>query len=282
MKILLTGSSGMLGLDLNRVLNKNHEVLATPSSSMDITDLNQIESQISTYKPDIIINSAAYTNVDECEFNPNLAYKVNSIGAKNLAIACDKFNSKLIHISTDYVFNGENDRPYTENDKTEPINIYGETKLKGEEFIQNICDNYIILRTSWLYGINGNNFVKTMLELSKSHDEISVVEDQRGSPTYTYDLAIAIFELLKNDYSGVYHLTNRGNCSWLEFAKNIFEITGIDVDLKPVTSEEFPRAAKRPKYSVLNNEKWENAGLKPLRNYKKALNDCLIILLKLI
>jgi dTDP-4-dehydrorhamnose reductase len=137
--------------------------------------------------------------------------------------------------------------------------------------IQNTIDNYIILRTSWLYGINGNNFVKTMLELSKSHDEISVVDDQRGSPTYTYDLAIAISKLLENNHHGVYHLTNSGNCSWYEFARNIFEISNIDVDLKPVTSDEFPKIARRPKYSVLNNEKWKNSGFKPLRNYKKAL-----------
>lgn len=274
MRILVTGSNGMLGSDLIDVLNinKNNEIIATDSTSLDITKESTIE-KIKKYMPDIVINAAAYTDVDGCESNQNLSYKVNSFGPKNLAIACNKINSKLIHISTDYVFNGEKDKPYIENDKTEPINIYGETKLKGEELIQNTFDDYFILRTSWLYGINGNNFVKTMLELSKSHNEISVVDDQRGSPTYTYDLAIAISELLQSDHYGVYHLTNSGNCSWFEFAKNIFEIANVDVELKPVSTDEFPRAAKRPTYSVLNNAKWKNNGLNPLRNYKKALND---------
>jgi len=282
MKILITGADGMLGSDLNRVLNENHEVMPTDIPSLDITDINQVENIISSYKPNIVINSAAYTNVDECESNSKLAYEINSFAPKNLAIVCDKYNSKLIHISTDYVFNGENDKPYVESDKTEPINVYGETKLKAEELIRNTFDNYVILRTSWLYGLNGNNFVKTMVELSESHDEISVVDDQRGSPTYTHDLAIAILELLENDLNGTYHLTNSGNCTWFDFAKNIFEIANVDVDLKPVATDEFPRPAKRPKYSVLNNGKWKNDGLTPLRNYKNALNDYLTVLLKLV
>ena len=276
MKILITGADGMLGWDLNRVLSENHEMILTDIPSLDITDLNQVKSYINRYKPDIIINSAAFTDVDGCESKEKLAYEVNSIGPKNLAIASREINSKLIHISTDYVFNGENDKPYIESDETGPINVYGETKLQGEELIRNTFDNHVILRTSWLYGINGNNFVKTMLELSKSHDEISVVDDQRGSPTYTSDLAIAISELLENDYHGTYHLTNSENCSWFEFAKEIFEISNIEVDVKPVVTDEFPRPAKRPKYSVLNNQKWKKSGLTPLRSYKEALNDFLI------
>ena len=276
MKILITGADGMLGWDLNRVLSENHEMILTDIPSLDITDLNQVKSYINRYKPDIIINSAAFTDVDGCESKEKLAYEVNSIGPKNLAIASREINSKLIHISTDYVFNGENDKPYIESDETGPINVYGETKLQGEELIRNTFDNHVILRTSWLYGINGNNFVKTMLELSKSHDEISVVDDQRGSPTYTNDLAIAISELLENDYHGTYHLTNSENCSWFEFAKEIFEISNIEVDVKPVVTDEFPRPAKRPKYSVLNNQKWKKSGLTPLRSYKEALNDFLI------
>jgi dTDP-4-dehydrorhamnose reductase len=273
MKILITGADGMLGSDLQNVLNmsKKNEIIAT-DLDLDITKESVIE-KIRKCAPDIVVNVAAYTDVDGCEFNQELAYKINSIGPKNLALACKEINSKLIHISTDYVFNGEKKEPYIESDKTNPINVYGETKLKGEELIQNTFDDYFILRTSWLYGINGNNFVKTMLELSKSNNEISVVDDQRGSPTYTYDLSIAISKLLENNHYGIYHLTNSGNCSWFEFTKDIFEIANIDVDLKPVATEKFPRSAKRPKYSVLNNEKWKNKGFKPLRNYKKALND---------
>jgi len=275
MKILGIGFNGMLGSSLIKILSKNdNNLLITPTSDiLDITDLSVVKKQICMNNPDIVINAAAYTDVDGCESNRDLAYEVNSIGPKNLAVACRQNNSKLIHISTDYVFNGEKNEPYNENDKTNPINVYGKTKLKGEKLIQETFDNYLILRTSWLYGINGNNFVKTMLKLSKLHDEISVVDDQRGSPTFTCDLAIAISELLENNHHGIYHLTNSGNCSWFEFAKNIFEIANIDVDLKPVATEEFPRPAKRPKYSVLNNDKWENTGLNPLRNYKKALND---------
>ena len=278
MKILITGADGMLGSDLNRILSENHEVILTDILSLDITDLKQVKTHFNRYEPDIVINSAAFTDVDGCESKQKLAYDVNSIGPENLAIASREINSKLIHISTDYVFNGENDKPYIENDKTDPINVYGETKLKGEELIRNTFDNHIILRTSWLYGIYGNNFVKTMLELSKSHDEISVVNDQRGSPTYTHDLAIAISESLENDLNGTYHLTNSENCTWFVFAKKIFELSDIEVDVKPVATDEFPRPAKRPKYSVLNNGKWKKSGLTPLRSYKQALNDFLMAL----
>ena len=274
MKILITGANGMLGSDLLNVLNsnKNNEIIATDLDTLNISKETAIE-EIRKCAPELVINVAAYTDVDGCESNRNLAFEANSIGPKNLALACTKINAPLIHISTDYVFNGEKKEPYNEEDIPNPINVYGQTKLKGETFIQETFDNYFILRTSWLYGIGGNNFVKTMLKLSKSNDEISVVDDQIGSPTFTHDLAIAISNLIESDNYGIYHLTNSGNCSWFEFAKNIFEIANIDIVLNPVTTDEFPRAAQRPKNSVLNNQKWKNHGFKPLRNYKKALSD---------
>ncbi len=273
MKLLITGSNGMLGSDLLQILEDKHEIIATNTSNLDITNNERVIEELKFHNPDMVINAAAYTDVDGCENKKDLAYAVNALGPNNLAIACNRIKSKLVHISTDYVFNGESKIPYMENDKTNPINSYGETKLKGEEFIQNNMDDYFIIRTSWLYGFNGNNFVKTMLELSKNHEEISVVNDQKGSPTYTHDLAIAISKLIETDFYGIYNITNTGVCSWFDFAKDIFEIADVKINLNPVTTDEFPRPAKRPKYSVLSNQKWKNKKFNPLRHYKEALSE---------
>ena len=273
MKILITGSNGMLGHDLNRVLSKNHELILTTSKSLDITDKDKTTDFILQINPDIVINSAAYTDVDGCEVNKELAFKVNGEGVKNLAIACLKCDAVLVHISTDYVFNGKNTKPWVEEDEVCPISVYGKSKLKGEEAILNILDKYFIVRTAWLYGINGKNFPKTMLELAESHSEITVVYDEVGSPTYTLDLASAISELIETDYYGIYHITNSGECSWCEFAKYIFEIAKRDVKVIPVTASEFARPAPRPSYSVLNNKNLVENGFKPLRNYKEAIKE---------
>ena len=208
MKILITGSNGMLGFDLKEVLSDKHELILTTSKTLDITDKNHTLEFILSQKPDIVINSAAYTDVDGCEENKQHAYDVNAEGVRNLALACKQSGSVLVHISTDYVFNGKNDRPWVEDDKTGPISVYGKTKLEGEQAIKEILDEYFIIRTAWLYGVNGRNFPKTMLELAKNHSEITVVYDEVGSPTYTLDLARAIGELIETDFYGVYHLTN--------------------------------------------------------------------------
>ena len=277
MKILITGYKGMLGHDLvEKIEEENqHELILTDLEQLDITNLNKVRELFVKEKPETIINVAAYTDVDGCETNRELAYNVNAIGPKNLAIASNEIGAKLLHISTDYVFPGNNKKPYTEEDKTGPQSYYGETKLKAEEFIGEEMDSYFIVRTAWLYGINGNNFVKTMLNLAKNNPEITVVNDQRGSPTFTVDLSEAIVELVKTDKYGIYHVTNDGECSWYDFAKNIFDLANVSVEVKPLTTEEYPTPAKRPEYSVLSHEKWNNSGFKPLRNYKDALEEYL-------
>ncbi len=273
MKILITGSNGMLGHDLIEVLKDNHELILTNSKTLDITDKEHTIDFICDAKPDIVINSAAYTDVDGCEENQDLAYAVNGEGVGNLALACKEVDCPLVHVSTDYVFNGKNDRPWVEDDEIGPISVYGKSKLKGEEYIQDILDKYFIVRTAWLYGINGRNFPKTMLELAKNHSEITVVYDEVGTPTYTPDLAYGISQLIETDFYGIYHLTNSGSCSWCEFAKTIFEVAQKDVKVIPVTASEFARPAPRPSYSVLNNKNWVDNGFEPLRSYKDAIKE---------
>ena len=216
MKILITGSNGMLGHDLIKVLEENNELILTTSKTFDITDKKQTMDYICDTKPDIVINSAAYTDVDGCEQNQDLAYAVNGDGVRNLALACREIDCPLVHISTDYVFDGSARDPIAEDGEIGPISVYGKSKLKGEEAILEILDKYFIVRTAWLYGINGRNFPKTMLELAQNHSEITVVYDEVGTPTYTPDLAYGISQLIETDYYGTYHLTNSGSCSWCE------------------------------------------------------------------
>ena len=273
MKILITGSNGMLGHDLADELDKNHDLILTDSKVLDITDNKRTIEYVCSVKPDIVINSAAYTDVDGCEENQDLAYSVNGEGVRNLALACKEVDCPLVHISTDYVFDGSATEPIREDGEIGPISVYGKSKLKGEEAIQEILDKFFIIRTAWLYGINGRNFPKTMLELAENHSEITVVYDEVGTPTYTPDLASGIAELIETDYYGIYHLTNSGSCSWCEFARYIFEIAGKDVKVIPVTASEFARPAPRPSYSVLENKNWVEKGFKPLRDYKEAIKD---------
>ena len=277
MKILITGAYGMLGSDLREVL-KDNELIITGSKDLDITKENNVLQFIEDKKPEIVINAAAYTNVDNCETDYDNAYLVNAIGPKNLAVACNKLNIPLIHVSTDYVFDGSKTTPLSEEDKLGPKTAYGKTKLEGEKFVQENTKKYFILRTAWLFGINGKNFVKTMINLSKKNNLLKVVNDQKGCPTYCYDLAMAIKQLLNSDKYGIYHLTNKGELSWYDFAKKIFELSNITINVKPVSTEEFPRPAPRPHYSVLSNQKWINAGFTPMRNYEDALKDYLSLL----
>ena len=273
MKILITGSNGMLGHDLQEVLSDRHELVPTTSKTLDITDKQHTIDFICEVKPDIIINAAAYTDVDGCEENQDLAFSVNGEGVRNLALACREVDCALVHISTDYVFDGTAREPIDEDGEIGPISVYGKSKLKGEEAILEILDKYFIVRTAWLYGINGKNFPKTMLELAQNHTEITVVYDEVGTPTYTPDLAGGISHLIETDYYGIYHLTNSGSCSWCEFAKYIFEVAEVDVKIIPVTASEFARPAPRPSYSVLNNKNWNERGFKPLRDYKEAIKE---------
>ncbi len=273
MKILITGSNGMLGHDLEEVLKDSHELVLTTSKTLDITDKDKTMEIIKENKPDVVINSAAYTDVDGCETNQDLAYAVNGEGVKNLALACREVDCPLVHISTDYVFDGTARDPIAEDGEIGPISVYGKSKLQGEEAIQEILDKFFIVRTAWLYGINGKNFPRTMLELAENHPEITVVYDEVGTPTYTPDLAYGISKLIETDYYGIYHLTNSGSCSWCEFARYIFKIAERDVKVIPVTASEFSRPALRPSYSVLKNEKWIENGFEPLRDYKEAISE---------
>lgn len=277
MKVVVTGVQGQLGYDLSKQLvAKNHEVIATGRNELDITDESAVYAFIEEVKPDAIIHSAAYTNVDKAEEDEETAYKVNALGAKYLAHAAAKVGSKMVYVSTDYVFNGTATEPYEPDQETDPLGVYGKTKLAGEEFVQQSLDKFFIVRTAWVYGINGHNFVKTMLRLGEEREEVGVVADQVGSPTYTVDLAAFIIELVKTDKYGIYHASNEGVCSWYEFAEEIFKQAGMNVKVNPLTTDQFPRPAARPSYSVLSKKKNVEQGLTPLRDWKEALSAYLI------
>ncbi|CEK35539.1 dtdp-4-dehydrorhamnose reductase,dTDP-4-dehydrorhamnose reductase,dTDP-4-dehydrorhamnose reductase,dTDP-4-dehydrorhamnose reductase,RmlD substrate binding domain [[Clostridium] sordellii] len=276
MKVLITGSNGQLGLELSKQLDciGNYEIIKTDRENLNILDFNCVNEMIINEKPDVVINCAAHTAVDVCETDIENAYKINALGPRNLAIACEKVGSKFVQVSTDYVFDGSASTPYREDDITCPNSIYGASKLMGENFTKDFCSRYFIVRTAWLYG-EGNNFVRTMIKLSKEHKELNVVNDQFGSPTSTVDLAKSIIDLMQTEYYGTYHGTCEGQCSWYDLAKKIFEMKNIDIKVNPVTSEEFKRPAPRPAYSVLDNFMLKLVGLNSFRNWEKSLEDYL-------
>jgi dTDP-4-dehydrorhamnose reductase len=277
LKVAICGAGGMLATDVREVFQqRGHEVFDLTINDLDITDITMVREKFSTIKPDVIFNAAAYTNVDGCESEPDLAYKVNSLGPRNLAIAANEAGAALVHISTDYVFGGVGNTPYREYDLTNPQSVYGKSKLDAELFVRNLCPRHYIVRTAWLFGINGNNFVRTMLRLAAERDTLTVVDDQLGSPTFTYDLAIALADLIEKPTYGTYHLTNGGECTWFEFTREILRQAGIEgVEVKPMTTEQLNRPANRPRYSVLDNYVWSMDGRVPLRNYREALADYL-------
>lgn len=273
---MVTGVNGQLGYDVVKGLGKKgHTVLATDRKELDITDKDSVFAYIDAHQPDAIIHCAAYTNVDAAEENQDIAYQINSLGAKYLAEAASRIGSKIAYVSTDYVFNGEGTKPYEVDQQPSPLGVYGKTKLAGEEFIKEFNPNYFIVRTAWVFGVNGNNFVKTMLKLAAEREELGVVHDQIGSPTYTVDLAAFLVSLIETDKYGIYHATNEGYCSWYEFALEIFRQAEVSIKVNPLTSEQFPRPAARPKYSVLNKDRIVNEGFSPLQHWKMALSDYL-------
>ena len=276
MKIIITGAQGQLGQELVKQLDKKYEydVIKTDRDTLDITNIENVNTFILEQNPDVVINCAAHTAVDLCETDMENAYKINAIGPRNLAIACEKVGAKLVQVSTDYVFDGNIDRPYREDDITCPNSVYGTSKLMGENFVREFCSKYFIVRTAWLYG-EGNNFVRTMLKLSETNSELNVVNDQIGSPTSTVDLAKAIIDLIHTEHYGIYHGTCEGQCSWYDFAKKIFEIKNIDIKVNPVTSDEFKRPAPRPKYSVLDNFMLKLVGLNSFRKWEDSLEEYL-------
>ena len=251
---------------------KDEELILTDVAELDITDLEKVKKFTEEKKPDLIINCAAYTAVDKAEEQKELAYKINAIGPKNLAIAAKENDAVLIHISTDYVFGGDKpvEEDYSEDDEKNPQAVYGITKLEGEKFIEENCSKYYIFRTAWLYG-EGNNFVRTMIELSKNHDEVSVVNDQHGSPTYAVDLASIIHQAIEKQIPyGIYNATNVGYTTWYDFTRKIYELKDINCKVKPVTTEEFPRPAKRPYNSQMSKDKLIKNGIK-IPTYEDAL-----------
>lgn len=284
MKILITGGNGQLGSQIYEILKtgtselgsvssvyKDSEVIAADVDKLDITCINSVRSFLNEFKPDIVINSAAYTNVDGCEENSELAFKVNSIGSRNLAVVCEEIKAKLIHISTDYVFTGDGNKPYKEYDIPCPISVYGKTKLMGEEYMKSFCSRYFIVRTAWLYGYNGKNFVKTIIKAAKEKGSLEVVDDQRGNPTNAEDLAYHILKLALTEEYGIYHCTGTGECSWYDFACKIVEYSGINCEVKPITSEKLTRAAKRPSYSSLDNMMLRCTVGDEMRQWEEAL-----------
>lgn len=251
-KILVTGCNGQLGRAINQVYANDEVILInTDVSNLDITSVEDVMRVVEEKQPDVIINCAAHTNVNKCESDWDNAYKINAIGPRNLAIAARKTGAKLVHVSTDYVFDGEKDKPYTEFDETNPCGAYGKTKLAGEQFVREFGEKYFIVRTAWLYG-DGNNFVKTMIKLGKERGEVSVVSDQYGTPTSAMELARMIRALEPTENYGVFHGTCEGSCSWAEFATEIFTKAGMDVKVNYITTDEYPTPAKRPAYSVLD------------------------------
>jgi dTDP-4-dehydrorhamnose reductase len=272
MKVAVTGAAGQLGKDVVIELkNQNFEVLALDRNDLDITNEHAVTSYMEKNRPDIILHCAAYTNVDGAEEDEDTAYKVNALGSEYLAKAAAKIDAKMLQVSTDYVFDGTASEPYETDHPTKPLGAYGRTKLAGEEFVKEYLEKYFIVRTAWVFGVHGNNFVKTMMRLGKEREELGVVHDQIGSPTYTVDLAKFMIELMQTDKYGIYHATNDGICSWYEFAMEIFKQSEIEVKVNPLTTEQFPRPAARPKYSVLSKSKNEEQGLTPLRHWKEAL-----------
>ncbi|MGG4034643.1 dTDP-4-dehydrorhamnose reductase [Paenibacillus cisolokensis] len=276
LKVLITGASGQLGQELVRLPGEEGlELVGYSRDRLDITSLDDCRRVMDMQRPDAVIHCAAYTAVDKAEAEPDVAFRVNAAGTRNMAVASEEIGAKFVYISTDYVFDGKSRIPYNEYDQTNPQTVYGKSKLAGEQLTQTLHSRYFIVRTSWVFGKYGNNFVKTMLNLAKERKSLKVVRDQIGSPTYTFDLARFLLELVKTDYFGIYHVSNAGSCSWYEFANAIFEDSGIDVVLEPCTTADFPRPAPRPAYSVMDQCGIRSNGLNPLRNWREALRHYL-------
>lgn len=286
MNILVTGSNGQLGNEIKSIVNsgkseigddfkylKSSKFNYIDIDELDITILKDVIKYVTSGNYDVIINCAAYTNVNGCESNIDTAFKVNSIGPRNLAIAAQKVGAKLIHVSTDYVFEGNGTQPYREWDSKLPQSVYGKTKALGEDYVSDFCTRYFIVRTAWLYGYVGGNFVKTMIKLAKEKGEVKVVNDQRGNPTNANDLAHHLLKLASTEEYGIYNCTGKGECSWYEFAKKIIEFAGIDAKVTPCTTKEFPTPARRPEFSSLDNLMLRCTIGDQMRDWEEALKE---------
>lgn len=272
MKILVTGVKGQLGYDVVQEGEKRGlEMFGTDVDSMDITDAGQVRKVMEAYKPDGVIHCAAYTAVDAAEEHQEICRKINVNGTRNIAEVCRDMDIPLMYFSTDYVFDGQGENFWKEDDERQPLNVYGQMKYEGELAVQELVQKYFILRISWVFGVNGSNFIKTMLRLGKERGAVGVVSDQMGSPTYTYDLAKLVLDMFQTDKYGVYHVTNDGICSWYEFACEIFKQAGMDVKVTPLTTAEYPAKAARPLNSRMSKDKLVNAGFQMLPIWQDAL-----------
>jgi len=280
LKVLITGCQGQLGKELCRQIDElnqvrpQFQVVATDLDSMDITDTHQVQKIVSFEKPEVIINTAAYTKVDACETDEQTAFRVNALGARNLAVAAYNIGAKILQVSTDYVFDGTGRTPLREYDPVNPLSVYGKSKALGEQLVMTTNPRYFIVRTAWLYG-EGHNFVRTILKLAAERDELKVVNDQVGTPTSTVDLARCILDLIQTEHYGVYHGTCEGECTWYEFARRILALKGINKRVIPISTTELRLPAKRPAYSVLENFMLSMVGLNNFRKWEEALEEYL-------
>lgn len=281
MKVLVTGVKGQLGYDVVGELEKRGlEAVGVDIEEMDITDAGSVDRVLRQSAPDAVIHCAAYTAVDAAEDNEALCRRVNADGTRNIAAVCRELDIKMIYISTDYVFSGQGDRPWEPEDERDPQSVYGQTKYEGELAVQELLEKYFIVRIAWVFGVNGKNFVRTMLKLSENHDTITVVNDQFGSPTYTYDLARLLVDMVQTEKYGIYHATNEGICSWYDFACAIFREAGISMNVKPVSSAEYGAKASRPANSRMSKEKLTENGFERLPTWQDALKRYLDIILE--
>ena len=280
MRILVTGVKGQLGHDvMNELAKRGHTGIGVDVEEMDITDAKKVNEVIRASEVEAVIHCAAYTAVDAAEDQVELCRKINAEGTENIAKVCKELDIKMMYISTDYVFDGEGTRPWEPDDERHPLNVYGLTKYEGELAVEKHLDKFFTIRIAWVFGVNGKNFIKTMLKLSETHDELNVVDDQIGSPTYTYGLAVLLVDMIETEKYGRYHATNEGLCSWYEFACEIFRQAGRDVKVNPVSSDEFPTKAKRPHNSRMDKSKLTENGFTPLPAWQDALKRYLEIIL---
>jgi dTDP-4-dehydrorhamnose reductase len=277
MKIVVTGGNGQLGRTFHSIASSMHQIIPLSKEELDITNKEMVDKQLQQYRPDYVIHTAAYTAVDQCEIEPVKAFHTNTIGSLNIALSCNKIGSKLVYISSDYVFDGSKKRAYTENDSSNPKSIYGLSKWLGEELVLKAQRDSYVVRTSWLYGHGGKNFVNTMAMLAMNKKEVYVVDDQIGSPTYTNDLVSTILKLLGKPY-GVYHISNDGQCSWYQLAQTIYESVDSNPNLvKPTSTSEYRSLAQRPAFSVFNLNKLEENGIEKPRHWQEAVKEFLKI-----
>ena len=287
MRVAVTGANGQLGCDICEAFKANgHDVLGLSHADIEIEDFSKSMTILQELNPDIIVNTAAKHNVDGCEEEIDEAFAVNGMGARNLAVVSNKLESKFIHISTDYVFDGRKREPYVESDCPLPLNVYGNSKLCGENFVRTIANRYFVVRVSAIYGENpcrakgGMNFIQLMLHLARQGRSIRVVDDEIVSPTYTLDIATQIVELVKSEHYDVYHMTSQGSCSWYEFAEEIFRMAKVEARVAKADPDEFPTKAQRPKYSVLNNHNLKSIGLDMMPDWKDAVERYLTRVMK--